>query len=156
MPLGCSVLHLKNRRPSACRLSLMLLNLSFTTDTTMSSVVCPGEEKCIFWTSTLNRHLHDSPRVSSRRRREDGSFTINCASKCSLVFLSGEREKARRQTISFIFPRVPAQFNQFDAIFARPLCSVPRARSGQLSERLGTRQRRYHVLRGTEKSFLTL
>ena len=46
MPLVFSVIHVKKRRPPARRLSLVFSNRSFTTDTIMSSVVCPGEEKC--------------------------------------------------------------------------------------------------------------
>ena len=47
MPRGCRVLHLKIRRPSALRLSLVLWRPARTTATIISSVVWPGEEKCL-------------------------------------------------------------------------------------------------------------
>ena len=47
MPRGCRVLHLKIRRPSALRLSLVLWRPARTTATIISSVVRPGEEKCL-------------------------------------------------------------------------------------------------------------
>ena len=47
MPRGCRVLHLKIRRPSDLRLSLVLWRPARTTATIISSVVWPGEEKCI-------------------------------------------------------------------------------------------------------------
>ena len=47
MPRGCRVLHLKIRRPSTLRLSLVLWRPARTTATIISSVVWPGEEKCL-------------------------------------------------------------------------------------------------------------
>ena len=47
MPRGCRVLHLKIRRPFALRLSLVLCRPARTTATIISSVVWPGEEKCL-------------------------------------------------------------------------------------------------------------
>ena len=47
MPRGCRVLHLKIRRPSALRLSLVLWSPARTTATIISSVVWPGEENCL-------------------------------------------------------------------------------------------------------------
>ena len=47
MPRGCRVLHLKIRRPSALRLSLVLWSPTRTTATIISSVVWPGDEKCL-------------------------------------------------------------------------------------------------------------
>ena len=47
MPRGCRVLHLKIRRPSALRLSLVLWRPARTTATIISSVVWSGEEKCL-------------------------------------------------------------------------------------------------------------
>ena len=47
MPRGCRVLHLQIRRPSALRLSLVLWRPARTTATIISSVVRPGEEKCL-------------------------------------------------------------------------------------------------------------
>ena len=47
MPRGCRVFHLKIRRPSALRLSLVLWRPARTTATIISSVVWPGEEKCL-------------------------------------------------------------------------------------------------------------
>ena len=47
MPRGCRVLHLKIRRPSALRLSLVLWRPARTTATIISSVVWLGEEKCL-------------------------------------------------------------------------------------------------------------
>ena len=47
MPRGCRVLHLKIRRPSDLRLSLVLWRPARTTATIISSVVWPGEEKCL-------------------------------------------------------------------------------------------------------------
>ena len=47
MPRGCRVLHLKIRRPFALRLSLVLWRPARTTATIISSVLWPGEEKCL-------------------------------------------------------------------------------------------------------------
>ena len=47
MPRGCRVLHLKIRRPSALRLSLVLWRPARTTATIISSVVWLGEKKCL-------------------------------------------------------------------------------------------------------------
>ena len=47
MPRGCRILLLKIRRPSALRLSLVLWRPARTTATIISSVVWPGEEKCL-------------------------------------------------------------------------------------------------------------
>ena len=47
MPRSCRVLHLKIRRTSALRLSLVLWSPARTTATIISSVVWSGEEKCL-------------------------------------------------------------------------------------------------------------
>ena len=47
MPRGCRVLHLKIRWPSALRQSLVLWRPARTTATIISSVVWPGDEKCL-------------------------------------------------------------------------------------------------------------
>ena len=46
MPRGWRVWHLKISRLSALRRYAVSLNPVLTTDTIVSSVVCPGEEKC--------------------------------------------------------------------------------------------------------------
>ena len=47
MPPGCRVRHVNIRRASARLLSMVLRKPSRTTDTIMSSVVFPGEQKCL-------------------------------------------------------------------------------------------------------------
>ena len=47
MPPGCRVRYVNIRRASARRLSMVLRKPARITDTIVSSVVCPGEQKCL-------------------------------------------------------------------------------------------------------------